>query len=485
MRSQRKLAGEIFDNPVLIGTITILIAVVAVYLSYIAENGLPFVPTYSVNIDVDNAAQLVKNADVRVGGARVGQVLTITPEPANAAWPHPFARLKVALQKSLQPLPSDTTYKVRTASVLGGKYLEIIPGSSKSGGLPDGGTFTLSTNPLKNHNVSVVDLDTAFRTFGPKTQRGLRNAVGAVGDAVAGRGIQFNNTIYSLRQLLGPLDNLLRLIVSPNTHLSEFISGAAATTSALAGVAPTVSSLLADGATTFAALQNAGTSLGATIDQLPATEAVGTTVLHNAQPVLSDAAALVQDLKPSAALLPLAGQRLDAILVGATPVFKLVPPVAAALQVALGAVKRLAADPATTQSFQVLGTNDLASFGSSAFVGLGAILRAVAPGQFACNVTGIWARNVSSFISEGDAGGTWLRTVPIIALDQSFMAKTPAQSLHVNPYPIENASQCQAGNEPFSLGQHLVAPSQAPTTVDNTSPPPGVLDRGRAAGLVP
>ena len=56
--------------------------IVAVYLSYIAENGLPFVPTYNINVDVANAAELVKNADVRIGGARVGQVLTITPEPA-------------------------------------------------------------------------------------------------------------------------------------------------------------------------------------------------------------------------------------------------------------------------------------------------------------------------------------------------------------------------------------------------------------------
>ena len=82
MRSRRFQASDVFNNPVLIGTITILVVVVAVYLSYIAENGLPFVPTYNINVEVANAAELVKNADVRVGGARVGQVLTITPEPA-------------------------------------------------------------------------------------------------------------------------------------------------------------------------------------------------------------------------------------------------------------------------------------------------------------------------------------------------------------------------------------------------------------------
>ena len=51
----------------------------------------------------------------------------------------------------------------------------------------------------------------------------------------------------------------------------------------------------------------------------------------------------------------------------------------------------------------MLGANDLGTFGASAFVGLGAILNAVAPAQFACNVAGLWARNFASALSEGDA----------------------------------------------------------------------------------
>ena len=55
MRRARKAAGDLFDNPILVGTITILIVLVAVYLCYIAENGLPFVPTYNINVEVANA----------------------------------------------------------------------------------------------------------------------------------------------------------------------------------------------------------------------------------------------------------------------------------------------------------------------------------------------------------------------------------------------------------------------------------------------
>jgi virulence factor Mce-like protein len=483
MRSGRKAVGELFDNPILVGTITILIVIIAVYLSYIAENGLPFVPTYNVNVDVANASELVKNADVRVGGARVGQVLTITPESATKTWPHPFARLGLALQQSLEPLPADTRYQVRLASVLGGKYVEIIPGSARSGGVPDGGTFTLNTNPRQNHNVPFVDLDTAFATFGPKTQKGLRSALADFGEAVAGRGTDFNNSIYSFRRLIGPLESLLALLASPDTHVSQFINGLAATTGALAPVAPTVTSLLNGAASTFNALQRS--QLGAAIDQTPPTEALATTVLTNARPVLGQAATIVQALKPSAALLPQAVQRLDAILVGATPVFRRVPQLAGALDTALTAVDALARDPASIGTFKVLGSNDLATFGSSAFVGLGAILRTVASEQLACNVTALWVRNFASSLSEGDATAAWLRFAPIIDLNQEFQSATPASDLHINPYPKENGSSCQAGNETYRGTQLIGDPGLTSTTVDNSAPPAGVLALGQKAGLVP
>ncbi len=483
MRSRRTAVGEVFDNPILIGTITILVVIVAVYLSYIAENGLPFVPTYNINVDVANASELVKNADVRIGGARVGQVLTITPEPATGAYPHPFARLGLALQPSLNPLPPDTRYQVRLASVLGGKYVELFPGQIKTGGLPDGGTFTLSTNPRLNHNIPFVDLDTAFATFGPKTQRGLRSSVADFGDAVAGRGPQFNDAIYSTRQLIGPLENLLRLFASPGTHLAQFVSGLAGTTGALAPVASTFNSLLADGATTFAALQNS--SLGSAIDQTPPTEAVATPVLTNALPVLTDAATVVQDLKPSAALLPLAAQRLDAIITSGVPVFQRVPKLASELQTALVAIEALAKDPASIQTFKVLGSSDLATFGASAFVGLGAVLRTTATAQFACNTTSLWVRNFASSLSEGDSTAAWLRFAPILDTNQLFQSANIAPDLHINYYPEQNFSNCQAGNEVYSGAQKIGNPGHTSTVSDNTTPPPGVLQRGKQAGLVP
>lgn len=488
MRAGRKAAKELFDNPILIGAITILVVAVAVYLSYIAENGLPFVPTYNIQVDVPNGAELVKNADVRIGGARVGQVLKIVPEPrgTDPGYNGPFARLTLALQRSLEPLPYDTRYQIRLASVLGGKYVEILPGRAKdtrqTPALQDGGTFELGTKFA--HNIPIVDVDTAFRVFGPKTQQGIRNATGELGNAVAGRGTNFNDTIYSTRQLLGPLDSLLALLSSPDTHLAQFISGAASTTGALAPVAPTISALLSNSAVTFKALNSS--ALGQTIDQTPPTESVATTVLTNAQPVLADAAATVQALKPAAALLPESAKRVDQIIRAATPVYKLAPALATNLEAALVQVDKLATNPASIETFNVLGDNDLATFGASAFVGLGAILNSAANAQLACNVEGSWAANFggpNNPLSEGDATGSWLRSSLVLDSGTLLQSPTPASNLHLNYYPDESPGHCTAGNENYSGGQAIGPPSSISNVVPQTSPPPGVLQRYQQAGL--
>jgi virulence factor Mce-like protein len=489
MRPPRKAALEIFNNPILIGAITILVLAVAVYLSYIAENGLPFVSTYNINVDVPNANELVKNADVRIGGARVGQVLTIKPQPAGTdpGYPRPFARLGLSLQTSLQPLPYDTRYQIRLASVLGGKYLELLPGNDhdtpQTPALPDGGTFRLGNGIQRN--IPTVDLDTAFRVFGPATQRGLRNATGELGNAVAGRGTALNNTVYQLRQLIGPLQNLLGLLASPNTHLARFISGAAATAGALAPVAPTLSALLSDSAVTFGALNNS--TLGEAIDQLPPTEAVATTVLTNAQPVLADAATVVQELKPGAALLPQAASDLDQIIRAATPVFALAPELATRLETALVDVEALATNPASIETFKVLGDNDLATVGASAFVGLGAILVSAAEGQLACNIEGIWAANFggpNNPLSVGDRAGTWLRSSPVSDAGTLFQTAKPAANLHLNYYPQATAGNCTAGNENYLGGQNIGQPKSFTSRVPQSSPPPGVLALAKKAGLL-
>ena len=50
----RRGGASIAANPVLIGAATTLVVVVAVFLAYNANNGLPFVPTYALKAEDDS-----------------------------------------------------------------------------------------------------------------------------------------------------------------------------------------------------------------------------------------------------------------------------------------------------------------------------------------------------------------------------------------------------------------------------------------------
>ena len=82
---RRRGSASIAANPVLIGAATTLVVIVAVFLAYNANSGLPFVPTYKVSAELPDADSLVPGNDVRIGGIRVGQIKTVEPVVVRAA----------------------------------------------------------------------------------------------------------------------------------------------------------------------------------------------------------------------------------------------------------------------------------------------------------------------------------------------------------------------------------------------------------------
>src|SRR5215475_10456412 len=71
--------GSLAASPTLVGAVTVLVVVVAVFLAYQANNGLPFVPTYKLSAELPNADSLVPGNEVRIGGQRVGQIKSVDP----------------------------------------------------------------------------------------------------------------------------------------------------------------------------------------------------------------------------------------------------------------------------------------------------------------------------------------------------------------------------------------------------------------------
>ena len=87
MRRRTGRESGMLTNPILIGALTVLATIVAVTLAYQANNGLPFVPKYTLYLQMRNASEVTRNAEVHMGGALVGTVTKVTPERDSAGTP--------------------------------------------------------------------------------------------------------------------------------------------------------------------------------------------------------------------------------------------------------------------------------------------------------------------------------------------------------------------------------------------------------------
>lgn len=446
------------QHPILIGAMTVLVAAIALFLSYQANSGLPFVKTYDIHAIVPDAAELVRGNDVRIGGNRIGLVGAIHAVRARDG--SSTAVLDLKLNRSAAPLAADTQVAIRLRSNLGLKYVELAPGHSTRT-VPQGGTLGLT------QAVPNVDLDDVLNVFDPRTRQAVRTAIGGLGDAVASRGTQLNQTLGALPGAFGHLAPVARNLSAPATALDPALRALDSSARAIAPVAPTLASVFDVGATTLTAIAGQRPALGRALAALPATETAGAEALAAVQRPLADAAALLHDAAPGARYLPAASAAVATALRAGTPVLARSGPTADGLRSVLAALGTLARDPATATSVDELTT---------IVQTLAPALAYTNPYQTQCNYLGLWGRNVSSVVSEGDALGTWMRTLTVLDPQQLLPADTPAADLHVVPYPDEGQRRgCEAGNEIFTPGQRIgSAVNVPPATTEATAPPPGV-----------
>ena len=213
MRNRGGIQG-VASSPVIVGAVTVLVVIVAVFLAYNANNGLPFVSTYNLKARVPNANALVKGNEVRIGGSRVGVVKEVKPvQIGNGAI---AAELDLSLDKGAEPIPANSTMIIRPKSPLGLKYLQIVPGDSRKG-LAAGETI-----PLSAARPEPVDIDQFFDMFDEKTRTAIQRNNAGFGNAFAGRGPQINAAFGALRSFVEHGQPVLRTLVEPGTDFGGF-----------------------------------------------------------------------------------------------------------------------------------------------------------------------------------------------------------------------------------------------------------------------
>ena len=470
MGPDRRRSG-LSASPVLVGSVTVLVAIVAVYLSYNANAGLPFVPTYDLNARVPNAAGLVRGNDVRVGGSRVGSVSAITPVPNPKG--KPSAQLQLKLDRSVEPLPIDSTFVVRSRSALGLKYVELTPGRGGAG-FRAGDTI-----PMRSARPEPVEIDDVLNMFTKRARRGSQQSLDGFGTGLAGRGRDLNEAISEFRPLVSDLQPVARNLADPRTRLDRLFPALERVAAEVAPVAETQAALFGNLDTTFTALAGvARPYLQDFISESPRTLQTGIDEFPRQRPFLRNSAALFSELRPGVATLPASAPVLaDALQAGQRNLVR-TPPLNRRLASVFDSLSEFATDPLVPRGVQRLRDSARSLRPTVAFL---------TPVQTTCNYVTLLLRNGASLFSEGDSKGTAQRFVIVASPSgvnseggpSSRPANGPGRDnyLHSNPYPNTASPgqprECEAGNETFAAGRQSignVAGNQG-TLVDKTTRP--------------
>jgi ABC-type transporter Mla subunit MlaD len=447
--------GGIAGNPVLIGAATILVVLVAVFLAYNANRGLPFVPTYELKAEVPSAANLVVGNDVMIGGSRVGFVSDIQAKQREDG--STIAVLDLTLERAVSPLPRDSTLIVRPRSALGLKYVEITRGTD-SQGFDDGATI-----PIEAATPTPVEFDEVLSMFDEATREAASANTIGFGDALAGRGESINTAIGAFRPLLRDVVPVARNLASPQTNLSRFFRELGDAAAIVAPAAETQAELFRNLAVNFRALREVARPFiqDSISGGVPALDTAIRT-LPVQRPFLRNTEGLFRELQPGAAALRTSAPTIADALEAGTDVLPRTPPFNRRLESLLQELQRFAEDPMVPRGLR--GT-------TTALNSLNPTLAFITPAQTVCNYATLWFRNVSSLLSVGDRNGTWQRFI-IVATPQgpnneggpaSAPANGPTQDnhLHTNPYPNTAAPgqprECEAGNEPYVAGQTVLS----------------------------
>jgi len=450
MNARRNPSG--IGNPVLIGALTVLVVIVAVFLAYNANNGLPFVPSYTLKVQVADASELTHGAEVHMGGALVGFVDSVQPERAPSG--QPIAVLGLKLNKSIGPLPVNSTFAIRLKGAIGQKYLAINLGTSRRT-FQDGATVPLG------QTSAAVDLDQVLSMFSPPTRQGVVASTVGFSDGLSGRGVGVNDAIGAFVPLLGDLAPVARNLASPKTNLGGFLRGLEAFAGTLAPVAGTQASLFVNLDTTFRAL--ASVSVPYLQDAISETPPAFSAVIAGSptiRPFLTDSAALFSELRPGIATLPASAPVLADAFTAGVRNLRGTNKLDQRLVSLSNSLATYGQNPAVQQ-----GLDRLTLFASS----LRSPLAFLTPVQSSCNYVTLFLRNIGSVLSESTTSGTSLR-FSLVAIDDILGGESvPSQKpyttpqtnptaehgpLHVNPYPNTDSpgqtAECEAGNEPYS-----------------------------------
>jgi virulence factor Mce-like protein len=144
---------------------------------------------YELKADFVDADGIANASDVRIHGVYVGQVTGVQPKPGG------LAEITFRINKEDAPLPQGTRVNLRLQTLLGQKFLDLVPGPLGAPEIPTGSVIPAASTQ------SPVDFDQLLSTFDKPTRDAVATIIQEGGAATAGRGEDVNALLGDLNSL--------------------------------------------------------------------------------------------------------------------------------------------------------------------------------------------------------------------------------------------------------------------------------------------
>ena len=137
------MTGNMIET--VMGGVVLVVAALFLFFAY-STSQVRAVQGYEVSAQFDSVSGIHDGSDVRIGGVKVGTVVSETLDPNTF-----LANVRISIENAYK-LPDDTVAKIVSAGLLGDKFMALVPGGAEQT-IPPGGRIKFTQSP-----ISIEDL---------------------------------------------------------------------------------------------------------------------------------------------------------------------------------------------------------------------------------------------------------------------------------------------------------------------------------------
>ncbi|HSZ04558.1 MAG TPA: MlaD family protein [Solirubrobacteraceae bacterium] len=249
---------------------------------------LPLKPKgYRFTVAFPRSFALAEQSDVRISGVEVGHVVSLKLNSEGRT------QATLELAGRYAPIRANTHAILRTKTLLGETYVQLLPKGRSGPYLADGGR-------LANSQVEPsVTLDDILSLFNAKTRRDFDIWQEAAAAAIDGRGEDINASFAQLEPFVESANKLVTILDEQEGAVKEVVHNTGVVFNALASRDHQLEGSIVNGERTFHAAAEASQAFAEAFRELPAFEHNQTVALKETDRVAAVANPYLKELQPT------------------------------------------------------------------------------------------------------------------------------------------------------------------------------------------